>query len=82
LAKDQYKNQSVHDIEEVLWVDKSVQLVRDGLNVSFKSFLLVHQLKCFQELKCDNYQLAVQALAAESKLHKLYNEMRQVQFKY
>jgi hypothetical protein len=53
-----------------------VWLVRDGLNVSFESFLSVPRLRCFQDLKCDNYQLAVQALAAESKLHKLYNETR------
>jgi hypothetical protein len=37
---------------------------------------LVCQLKCFQELKCIDYQLAVQALAVESKLHKLYDETR------
>jgi hypothetical protein len=36
----------------------------------------VHVLKGFQELKCASYQLAVQALAAESKLHKLYDETR------
>jgi hypothetical protein len=36
----------------------------------------VQGLTSFQELKCSDYQLAVQALAAESKLHKLFDETR------
>lgn len=32
--KDQYKNQSVEDVENVAKLDNSVKLVRDGLDVS------------------------------------------------
>jgi hypothetical protein len=59
-------------------LDPSVKLVRDGLNV--RQYPWVHDCSAtsvtHQDIKCLNYQLAVQALSVDTKLHKLYDETR------
>ena len=55
-----------------------MKLVRDGLSVRNRIHNPLQLIIsfCFQDLKCENYQLAAQSLATDTKLHTLFDETR------
>ncbi len=70
----------VEDIERVLMLDKLVKLIHNGLSISIPTvspLSICSRISWYsQDIKCEGYQLAVQSLSADTKLHMLFGEMR------
>jgi len=69
----------VADLERVCEQEPSVKMVRDGLNVSFLFNDNQGGIDHFlfrQDIKCAHYQLAGQSLAADTNLHKRFDDTR------